>query len=249
MAEENIKRFRLIACEIFYREVNYCIAHAPHVVDVIFMPKALHDIGKEKMMQRLQEEIDSTDKFFYDALLLGYGLCNHGTVGLHASLPMIIPRAHDCIAILMGSAKTYKHYFDSHQGTYFLSCGWIERGLCCGNNPESVTSQLGISCNYEDYVKLYGEENAAFLYETLGQWTAHYCRYAYINNGLGNVNYYRGYARQKAREQQWEYEEIPGSLCLFEELVSGCWDEERFLIIPPGKEIKPSYDEKIIKTE
>jgi hypothetical protein len=33
---------------------------------------------------------------------------------------------------------------------------------------------------------------------------------------------------------------------LMEDFVNGNWDNERFLVVPPGKKVAASYDDKII---
>jgi hypothetical protein len=75
-------RLRLVCCEILYREISLLVAGSPHTCDVQFLPKGLHDLGTEKMVPRLQEQVDAACEAGCDAVLLGYGLCNNGTVGL-----------------------------------------------------------------------------------------------------------------------------------------------------------------------
>ena len=121
-------RIKVISCDVLYRELCYAAARSEHQVDVQFLTKGLHDEGCRPMRLRLQAEIDKTDGPKYDAIVLGYALCGNGTVGLTARhLPVVIPRAHDCITLLMGSKKAYEDYFDSHSGVYFRSTGWLER--------------------------------------------------------------------------------------------------------------------------
>jgi len=67
--------YKLITCEIFYREMCAAVARAPHLVDIEFLPKGLHDIGSAKMSARLQEAVDTVDAERYQAVLLGYALC------------------------------------------------------------------------------------------------------------------------------------------------------------------------------
>lgn len=81
------KRFRVIACEILYRELCLCAAKSKNIVDLTFLPKGLHDMGAAKMQKTLQEEIDKTQWDKYDAVLLGYGLCNNGTGGASGENP------------------------------------------------------------------------------------------------------------------------------------------------------------------
>ena len=43
-------QLKLIACEIFYREMCAAVARSPNQVDVEFLPKGLHDIGAEGLV-------------------------------------------------------------------------------------------------------------------------------------------------------------------------------------------------------
>lgn len=244
------KRLKLIACEIMFREICYCAARCRNIVDITFMPKGLHDIGETKMNAKLQAEIDQTDPERYEAILLGYGLCNNGVRGLHAPLPLVITRAHDCITLLLGSREKYREYFDHNPGTFFQSTGWVERNTDPNDQAESVTSQLGMSRTYQEYLEKYGEENARFLFETLGDWLKNYQKVAYIDTGIGAFPACREAARQQAAENGWAYEELAGDTRLICKLLNGDWDPEEFLVVPPQQKILPVYgDETIIKSE
>lgn len=233
------KRYKLIACDILFREVCLCASKCKNIIDVTFMPKGLHDMGKRGMSETLQAEIDKVDDKKYEAILLGYALCNNGVCGLHAKLPIVIPKAHDCITLLLGSRERYDKYFYENLGTYFLSPGWIERSTNPNDNASSITSQLGMNKTYQEYVEKYGEENAKYLMEMLGDWLKNYKKITYIDTKTGNPEYLKEFARQQAREHQWEYEEIDGDINLIFRLLNGDWDSEDFLIIPPGQTIEP----------
>ena len=59
------------------------------------------------MSARLGEILASVDESKYEAILLGYGLCSNGLVGLTArSIPLVIP-VHDCITLFLGSKEQY----------------------------------------------------------------------------------------------------------------------------------------------
>ncbi len=47
-------RLKLISCEIFYREMCAVVARSPNTVDVEFLPKGLHDIGKNLVSSMLE---------------------------------------------------------------------------------------------------------------------------------------------------------------------------------------------------
>lgn len=240
------KRFKVIACEILFREVCHCAAQSRQRVDPTFLPKGLHDIGAGPMSTRLQQAIDAVDASAYDAILLAYGLCNNGVCGLRAPLPLVIPRAHDCITLLLGSRARYQDYFTCHPGTYYQSTGWIERADAPNSQPNSVTAQLGISCNYQDYVAKYGEDNARYLMDMLGDWLKHYNRLAYIDTGFGDFEAYQAATRREAQERGWDYELLHGSTVLLQRLLDGDWDPADFLIAPPHTPIQAAYDDAIM---
>ena len=113
-----LPRYRLIACEVMFRECAAAMANCKAIVDPEFLPKGLHDIGEAGMCSRIQSAIDATDPTSYDAILLAYGLCNNGVRGLHATRPLVLPRAHDCITLLLGSRHRYAEYFAANPGKY-----------------------------------------------------------------------------------------------------------------------------------
>ncbi|HEX3045511.1 MAG TPA: DUF1638 domain-containing protein [Bacillota bacterium] len=240
------RRFKLIACEVLFREFCYAVAHCGNVIDPVFLPKGLHDIGGVKMADLLQEEIEKVDDSKYEAILLGYGLCNLGVQGLHSHLPLAIPRAHDCITLLMGSKEQYAEYFQKNPGTYFKSTGWIERAAGSEENPQSLPYQLGMNQTYQEFLQKYGYENAQYLMEVLGDWRKNYRKLAYIDTGFGDFQSYREDARKEAAEKGWEYEEIRGSVGMLLRFLNGNWDPGDFLVVPAGKTIQPAYTREIV---
>ncbi len=121
-------RLKLIACEILYREMCAAVARSPNQVDVEFLPKGLHDMGRPACATGCRPRwTRSTNRLRRGAL--GYGLCSNGLVGLTArGRPVVLPRAHDCITLFLGSKERYLDYFNEHPGVYFKTTGWIERG-------------------------------------------------------------------------------------------------------------------------
>ena len=243
-----VKRFCIITCEILYREVCHCVSKSENIIDIVLMEKQLHDIGQAGMSEKLQNAVDSVDCTKYDAILLCYGLCNNGSTGLRAPLPMVLPRAHDCITLLLGSRDKYNKYFNANPGTYFYTSGWLERNDCSGDAENSVINQLGMDKSYEDYAAEYGEENAEFLMNTLGNWLVNYSTAAFIDNGIGNVENNKNKSKKIADEHGWEYKEITGSIELIQKLTDGIWDDADFLIIPAGQTAAASNDDRIVES-
>ena len=243
-------RLKLISCEIFFRELCACVARSPHIVDFDFLPKGLHDIGCDEMRGRLQAAIDKVEERQYDALLMGYGLCNNGIVGLTTkAIPMVVPRGHDCITLFMGSKTRYMDYFDSHPGVYFKTTGWIERGEADGELGQlALGNKLGLKQSYEEMVAKYGEDNARYLWEEFGKNLArHYGQITFIEMGVEPDGSFEKRARDEAAQRGWNYEKVAGDISMIQRLVNGDWDPKEFLVVPPGHRVEPSYDEGVIK--
>ena len=241
---------KLIACEILYREFCAAIARSKHRVDVEFLPKGLHDIGQAGMSARLREVLDDVDPSQYDAVLLGYGLCSNGVAGLAArEVPLVIPRAHDCITLFLGSKERYLDYFQNNPGVYFKTSGWIERGDGLAQmGPESVQHTAGMNQTYEELVAKYGEDNGRFLHEQLSQMTRHYSRLTYIEMGIEPDGRFEEQTRREAAEQELQFEKLVGDMTIVQSLVDGPWDSDRFLVVPPECSIAASFDEGIVKS-
>jgi len=244
-------RLKAICCEVLHREMCAAAARSPHTIDLAFLPKGLHDIGCAKMRVRLQEAIDAGEPGRYDAILLGYGLCNNGVHQLRAgSIPLVLPRAHDCITLFLGSRRRYWEYFHANPGAYFLTTGWMERGGVSEElKAQSIAHLAGMDQSYPELVRKYGEDNAQYLWETLCDTLRNYRRLTYIRMDLGADGPCEAQAREQAVRRGWEFESVSGSLRLVEALVAGEWSADDFLVVPPGGQIAASNDDAIVASE
>jgi hypothetical protein len=244
-------RLKLLACEILYREFCAAVARSPNRVDVEFLPKGLHDMGQEPMQRRLDEALQSVDVDGYDAVLLGYGLCSNGVLGLCApSVPLVIPRAHDCITLFLGSKERYLDYFHRHPGVYYKTSGWIERGEGLEQlRSDSIQGKSGMDLSYGELVARYGEDNAKFLAEQLTNMTRNYAGLTFIEMGVEPDGRFEAETRELAARRGWKFEKLAGDMALIRQLVDGPWEEDRFLVVEPGSRVASSFDEKIVKAE
>lgn len=243
-------RFKLISCEVLTRELEAAAAHSPHAIDREMLPMGLHDLGAQ-MRPRLQERIDAADDAGYDAILLGYALCGRGTDGLRAGkTQLVLPRAHDCIGLLMGSHGRYQAYFEQHPGVYYRSPGWIEfqqSGQLLDQVYSTKGSVLGERRSREELIAQYGEENGIYLFEQFNAYRQHYSGLTYIATGVATDEACREQARAEAAKEGWAFEEIQGSLTFFEQLVSGEWNATEFLVVPPGATIRSTSGDAIVE--
>lgn len=240
-------RLKLIGCEVLFREMCHACAHSPHQVDPEFLPKGLHDLGGKPMAAKIQDVVDRTPEGMYDAILLGYGLCGNGLDGLAARhTPLVLPRAHDCIGLLMGSAERYQTYFDDNPGTFYRSTGWLERG----KGLQQLTHQtLGFDESLDALVRKYGEDNGRYLYEEMTRYQAQYRKLAFIETGLEADGKFVDEAAAEALEKGWSFERLLGDLAWLRRLVDGEWAEAEFVVAAPGQRIAASYDTGVVKVQ
>ncbi len=248
--ENTQKKYFVLACEVLHREICYCAAKSPNIIDIEFVSQGYHDLESNEMSKRLQQRINAVLHDKYDAVLLGFALCNNGISGIKAEkIPLVIPRAHDCITLLLGSKKKYDAVFAESPGSYFLSSGWIERD---SDNLEkmdnTVMSKLGLDLSYQQYCEKYGAENAEFIMQALEGGLKYYEKIIFINNNLGNICEYRKLATEEAQKRNLKFQVVEGSFGLLQNLLDGNWNENEFLILQPGSVVVPSADENIIKS-
>ncbi|HBC86605.1 MAG TPA: hypothetical protein DCZ94_06600 [Lentisphaeria bacterium] len=244
------KRYLAMCCEIIQREACFCAARSENIIDLQFISQGYHDLESCDMAKRLQDHINSVDHSKYDAILMGFALCNNGIVGLKAlKIPLVVPKAHDCITLFLGSKERYDEYFNANPGTYYLTSGWMERDSeNLVKMEDTVMSKLGLDRTYEDYVAEYGKETADYLMETLGGGLEkHYDKVCFIDMGVAAPAFYREQAKKEAEKRNFKFEELKGDLRLIQNLFDARWDSGDFLTVKPGEEIKPSYDCGVLK--
>ena len=250
-------RFKLIACKALTRELSYFCAMSDHVVDITWIRQGCHNTP-ELLQKTLQQEIDAieagtdlhTNKVSdsgegdgiaedFDAILLGYGLCSNAVTGLRCkSHRLVIPRAHDCVTLFLGSKEAYAEWFKRLPGCYWFTAGWIDNADMPGRERTELMTRF-----YRD--QGYDEETVEYLLEELGG-LRNYHNIAYIPLGFFDREKYHRTARDAADFYGWDYHEIPGNTRLLEQMVSGSWDERNFLVLEPGQTAVQSYDESII---
>jgi hypothetical protein len=242
----NSMRLKAIVCEVFARQAYYVAAFSSHVIDIELVRKGLHN-EPDTLRAELQSKLDAVPEGQYDAIALGYGLCSNSTAGVVCPhTPMIVPRAHDCITLYLGSAERYAQEFRQNPGTYWFTADYIERGGDDNRISLGAADEKDMSKTYQEYVEKYGKDNADYLMEVMGAWKQHYNRAAYIDTQEIRLPDYTGDVKDLAIRRGWNFEHMMGSLIIIHDLFEGNWDEKRFLTVPPGQTIVPCYDDQII---
>lgn len=245
-------RLKCIGCDALARVIYLCAAQSPHLVDVTMLRLGLHRKPVD-LQERLQHEIDDVTHeqhesgLKYDAIVMVYGLCGRSTAGITArDIPIIIPRAHDCITLFLGSRVRYVEEHANKPGTYWYSPDYIERGAQDGTlTALGAADAINIEEEYDQYVAKYGKDNADYLMEVMGAWRSHYQRAAFIDMEIGNSGPVEAKAKEEASRRGWSYERVAGDLVLVRRLLNGDWNED-FLTLQPGQKLAMAYDERVI---
>lgn len=160
----------------------------------------------------------------YTHILLAMGFCGNSMAGVRTRDSMlIVPRADDCISLLLGSMHRRSELNSS--GTYFFTEGWL-RG------------ERTIMVEYQHAVKRYGLEMADRIFNDM---LKNYHHAALVDTGCYDMERAGEETRQIADALHLSYREIPGTLSWLKTLLTGPWTDEQFVRIPPDTVISASH--------
>jgi hypothetical protein len=204
---------RIIACKTVIHEMQHLL---PSNMEPLSLDSGLH-LHPEKLRGELQAMIDEITAHT-ETIILGFGLCSMGVIGLKASdSTLVIPCLDDCIALFLGSRRAYLKALSQEPGTYFLSRGWIDAGITLVDELRSMEER-------------YGKRRAELVMKRMLQ---HYRRLAFIDMGYQDQERYRQFSQEAARRLNLYYQEINGTPELLGKICNGPWDDE-FVVAPPG---------------
>ena len=228
------KKTYVIACAVLALDLKRIAGSLGLDLGTQFLPAGLHE-NPDLLRQKLQDAIDEiSQKDDCERIIIGYGVCGRGTVGVHArSIPLAIPKVHDCIALFLGGDSAYQRQFKKYPGTYYISAGWYEE------KTEPISQQKKSAyfgdkrLRYEDLVDTYGREAAEETIRFLSTWQENYQRAVYIETGAAVSSKYEDHARDMAREYGWKFEKLKGERDLLEKLITAGETTDEILVVPP----------------
>ncbi|MDR3708092.1 MAG: DUF1638 domain-containing protein [Capsulimonadaceae bacterium] len=239
MSNERTARIAVLFCAVLEDEIEHYSKDLPQVIHAEKLEQGLHN-EPDRLRSTLQATIDRVESEVKPtAIVLGYGLCSRGTeaVTTKAAL-LVVPRAHDCITLLLGDKRVYANYVREHPGTYWYSPGWNRHHIPPGKKRYDTL--------YAQYVEKYGEDDAEFLMESEQHWFQAYNLAAYVDLGVGVTQEDIDYTKGCAEWLKWSFDHQRGNPQLLIDLLSGNWEDEKFLVLQPGQTLAMTADDRVI---
>lgn len=218
----------VIACDVFREEIESLRAGAPGIGRVEWIDMALHE-RPPVLVKRLAAVIERLEaEGGFEHILLAYGLCGQGTVGLGGvRATLVIPRAHDCVSVFLGGRRRHEELLAACPHTYFFLPGW-NRG---GRAPTAEQFEK----KKAEYAAQFDEEEAEFLIETDLASMKHHRQGVHVDTGLGDQHL--AVTEKACSFHGFELKVEQGTGDYLKALLTGPWEDDRFLVVSPGKKI------------
>jgi hypothetical protein len=203
----------VLACNTIRDELLLAERKVNSGCEIIWLESNLHNYP-DKLRTEMQKGLDSL--VGCDRVLMAFCFCGNSVVGLKThSFELILPRIDDCISLLLGSIEKRAELSKGRQ-CFFLTKGWLEH-------------ESNIWSEYEYTVKKYGEESAQFVINAM---FGNYDTLSLIDTGAYDVDSIMNKAAQMSQKFGLQLNSLQGTTTLLEQLLSGPWDESKFIIIP-----------------
>lgn len=234
--------YAILACDVFSEELCELGGENPPWQALHYLEMGLHD-RPANLRDAVQREIRALEADpAVETVVLAYGRCGNGLVGVAAQrCPLILPQAHDCVSILLGSAERHAALLKENPATYFYSPGWVRGKRVPGPDRETYLRELYAE-RYED-----DEEMIDELVEADQEAFAHHNCAAYVS--VVERPEAEDYCRRCARHLNWEHQTLRGDASFLHDLIGGNWEGSRFLRIAPGQRIGADTEGRLIAVD
>lgn len=205
----------VIACKTIEQELLASMKKTGCHFPVLWLESGLHN-WPDKLRNRIQGLLDRCQD--YDTVLLAMSFCGNSIVGLEThAFRMVIPRSDDCITLLLGSPERRQEA----KATYFLTEGWLK-------------GELNLWNEYRNCLAKYGEKRGKRIFGAL---LAHYRNLALVDTGCFDREALQTQVREIASVLGLHYVCLEGTLDHLNQLLSGPWTEDRFVLVEPNSTV------------
>jgi hypothetical protein len=219
LQEPNMKTV-VIACRTIEDELNFALKKTGLAYPIEWIESGLHNTPK-KLTSRIEELLTDLSA---DRVLMAFGYCGNSILGiLTGNFQLIIPRVDDCISLLLGSIKARTKASEEH-AAYFLTEGWM-RG------------ERNLWVEYQYTLEKYGEARAKKIAKaTYG----HYRTLGLLDAGVNAIEPLVESTKVIADTLNLEQKVLPATTVYLEELLTGPWPTDKFIVKSPGEVIDVS---------
>ncbi len=210
------KKYMMIACQNLQDEIRSVMQEADLDYPVLYLAAGTHDTP-DKMRATLQAVIDSLSGIDY--LILPMGRCGNATVGLKAErFSLVLPKCEDCINLVLSedSLKVYRP-----KGTFFFTDGWLR-------------SVFSADREYARTTEKYGKEQSDMVMNMI---YGGYQHFALLDTGLYNLDRARNQLEPLAKVVSVDFPIIPSPYGVLKKMVRLEFDDDNFVVVPPGKTV------------
>ena len=208
----------IIACSMMEDEIKKTVTETGSDIPLLWVDRGLHEYP-EQLRGELTEKIAQCEKD-YDTIVLAYGLCGNGTVGLvSAKARLVIPHFDVCIRIMTSMQPGVPPEVDIR--SLYYTRGWLESNL--------VKSE-----GYERCLKKYGAKKTQWIYREM---VKNYRSICLLETTAYDIAACQADACHMAEVLGLELTTQPGTLRILKKMVTHQWDDE-FIICEPGEALR-----------
>ena len=204
----------ILACETIRDELESAIKIVGSGYPIKWVESGLHNYPG-RLRKALQGQLDSLDG--HDCVLMAFGSCGNAAVGLRTGgFRLIMPRVDDCITLLIGSAQK-RAEIGKGAGIYYLTPGWL-RG------------ERSVWAEYCHAVDKYGEQTAGEIMDAM---LKHFTYLGVLDTKCYNLDEALPEFSRIAGKLKLTQRIIPASVEYLCDLLTGPWEDKRFLVVEP----------------
>ena len=207
----------ILACGTLESELHTAMQQLGCAYPVVWITSSLHNTPA-KLHEALIEGLARCAG--HSHILAAMGFCGGVFAQIEtADATLILPRADDCISLLLGSSERRRVL--NQEGIYYFTEGWMK-------------GERTIMAEYQHAIQKYGPRRAKHVFDAM---LRNYQKAAYLNTGISTGDWARKQTQEAASVLGLRYCELSGTLRYLRQLLSGPWEEKDFVVVPPHTRI------------
>ena len=207
----------MITCRTLETEVRRAMNNTGRCLPVTYLESGLHTRPR-KLTDALTELFREVKA---ERVLLCIGQCGNALIGLRAGdFEMISPKVDDCLSLLIGSTRK-KANISFKDRAFFITSGWLK----------------GESTIMSEFKRLCDEYDSEIALEILGDMYANYRTIGLVDTGTAPMDELFEKTEELTGLLGFERKVYPGTTDYIEQLLTGPWDTDRFVIKKPFETI------------